>query len=123
MPTDRFACLVAAVALALAVLTAGPHHIAAPWDKVLHFLVYGAIAALLGLGTEARAPLAVTLAVIGFGAVDELRQLFAPGRSAELADFLADAAAAVLVGAFFLRWGRRICGQSSAAATTASGTR
>jgi VanZ family protein len=108
MPTDRFACLVAAAALALAVLTAGPHHIDAPWDKVLHFVVYAAIAALLWLGTEARAPLAVTAVVIAFGAMDEIRQLFVAGRSADLADFFADAAAAASVAVFFLGLGKRI---------------
>lgn len=102
MPTDRFACLAAAVALALAVLGAGPHHVPSPWDSGLHFVAYAAIAALLWLGTEGRAPLAVTGAVIALGGLDELRQLFVPGRSAELADFFADTAAAVSVAVLFL---------------------
>lgn len=113
MPTDRFACLVAAVALALAVLTAGPHHVPGPWDMGVHFLVYAAIATLLWLGTEARAPLAVTAAVIAFGALDELRQLVVPGRAPDLADFFADVAAAASVAVLFLVLGKRMGAQSS----------
>jgi VanZ family protein len=36
-----------------------------------------------------------------------------PGRSAELADFIADALAAASVAAAFLAWGKRACVESS----------
>jgi VanZ family protein len=114
MPTERFACLAAGVGLALAVLSLGAHApIVAPWDKGVHFAAYAAITALLWLGTEGRAPLAVPLAVALLGGVDELRQMFVPGRSAELADFIADALAAASVAAAFLAWGKRACVESS----------
>ncbi len=107
MPTDRFACLVAAAALALAALTAGPHHVPPPWDRALHVMVYAAIAALLWVGTEGRAPLGVTAAVIALGAVDEMRQLIVPGRGADLVDFFADVGAAAGVAVLFLAWAAR----------------
>jgi VanZ family protein len=105
MPIERFACLAAGVALALAVLTAGPHHIPAPWDKAVHFAAYGTITALLWLGTEGLAPLAVPAAVMALGAADELHQMFMPGRTADVADFITDALAAAAIAAALFAWG------------------
>jgi VanZ family protein len=113
MPIERFVCLVSGVALALAVLAAGPHHIPAPWDKAAHFAAYGLITALLWLGTEGRAPLAVPAAVIVLGGVDEVRQLFIPGRTGDVADFLTDVLAAASFAALLFFRGKRTCVESS----------
>ena len=73
------------------------HPVPAGWDKVAHFTVFGVITALLSHGTANRAPLAVLAAVVAFAGLDELHQIFMPGRAAELLDFVADAAAASAV--------------------------
>lgn len=81
-------------------------------DKVLHFVAYGTLAALLraALATPRRAPwrallLAVVLASL-YGASDEWHQWFVPGRSCDVRDWVADtlgAAAGAAVAEVFLR--------------------
>jgi VanZ family protein len=62
-------------------------------DKVVHFLVFGLIAIML---VRIQKPCTWTWVLIsffivtGFGAMDEFRQSFTPGRSVEFADWLAD---------------------------------
>ena len=97
MRTDRFACLAAAAAIMLGLLVLRSHAVPMGWDKVAHFCTFTLITALLWHGTAGRAPLAVLGAVVAFGALDEVHQLFMPGRSAEVLDFVADAAAAAAV--------------------------
>ena len=67
-----------------------------PIDKVGHFLIFGLLATfvmripkmyLLGW----RGALASTLIVIAYGAVDEWRQSYIPGRTTEIYDLVADA--------------------------------
>ena len=74
------------------------------FDKVVHFLVFGLLATLIvrapGLG---RAWLAV-LAVSVFGAGDEIRQGFTPGRSMAVADWVADALGALTAVACYAGW-------------------
>jgi VanZ family protein len=94
----RVLCLVAAAAIVLELFTmtlrpAAAGLIAAPWDKVAHFAVYAAIAALLWIAAGARVPLLVIAVTIGVGALDELHQAGVPGRSADAMDFLADTCA------------------------------
>ena len=104
MRTDRFACLAAASAIMLALLFLRADPNLGEWDKLAHFFAFGLITALLWHGTEGDAPLAVLGAVVAFGALDEVHQIFVPGRTAELADFIADAAAATTVcGALLIR--------------------
>jgi len=80
------------------------HPVPAGWDKAAHFVTFAFITALLWRGTAGRAPLAVLAAVVGFAALDEVHQMFMPGRAAELNDFLTDAcAAAAVCGVLFLR--------------------
>jgi VanZ family protein len=73
-------------------------------DKLLHFVEYGALGALLAWGLH-RAGMAVSsggvwAAVLGsaYGLTDEVHQAFVPNRSADPRDWLADTAGA-LVGA------------------------
>jgi VanZ family protein len=104
MRTDRFACLVAAAAVMLGLLLLRVDPPLGAWDKPAHFLAFALITALLMHGTAGEAPLAVLAAVVAFGGLDEVHQLFVPGRTADLTDFIADAAAAaVVVGLHFLR--------------------
>jgi VanZ family protein len=65
-------------------------------DKVLHALVFGLLAVLLYVLAGPRTTLAVFAAVVGIGVLDELHQAFVPGREADLADLLADAAGAAI---------------------------
>jgi VanZ family protein len=94
----RIVCLLAAAAIVLELFTmslrpAAAGLIAAPWDKLAHFAVYAAIAALLWIATGARMPLLVIAATIAVGALDELNQIGVPGRTADALDFLADTCA------------------------------
>jgi VanZ family protein len=74
-----------------------------PFDKVVHFTMYGVFGALLAreasfvMGTWRAALIGVLLAS-AFGAADEWHQRFIPNRSTELADWQADSLGA-LVGA------------------------
>ena len=97
MPIERFACLVAAGGIMLALLFVTSHPVPVGWDKFAHFAAFALITALLLYGTEGRAPLAVLAGVLAFAALDEVHQIFMPGRAAELLDFVADAAAAAVV--------------------------
>ena len=69
-------------------------------DKAVHFGVYAVLAGLVLVASSrqrvALKSLTLTvLAVVAFGAVDEWHQRFIPGRSTELADWLADSLGAV----------------------------
>ena len=94
----RVLCLAAAAGIVLELFTmtlrpAAAGLIAAPWDKVAHFAVYAALAALLWIASGARMSLLVIAATIAVGALDELHQAGVPGRSADAMDFLADTCA------------------------------
>jgi VanZ family protein len=64
-------------------------------DKVMHFGAYGVLGALLGASwiRAGRRPWWGLLmgAALLFGALDEYRQSWTPGRDAEVADWFADA--------------------------------
>jgi hypothetical protein len=70
-------------------------------DKVLHFSAFAGLAFLLALAVRQWRPLGLlqylllAAALLIYGAIDEATQLLVPGRSCELADWLADAAGAV----------------------------
>lgn len=65
-----------------------------PLDKLAHLVLFGVLAALLHLA-GLRAPLAIAGAAI-YGATDEVHQMFVPGRSPDLFDWIADLLGAVL---------------------------
>lgn len=82
-------------------------------DKLIHAVVYGALGVML-LGTQPLRAGRYTWQQIGasvliaslYGASDELHQSFIPGRSPEVADWIADtlgALAAVLAVAWVLK--------------------
>ncbi|MCX6168309.1 MAG: VanZ family protein [Ignavibacteriales bacterium] len=68
-------------------------------DKIEHFVAYGALAFLLTLALSfqkksklisSKAFLFTFIFILSYGAVDELHQLFVPGRDCDLLDWLAD---------------------------------
>ncbi len=76
------------------------------FDKVVHFSVYGLLGTLVvrALGRP-RAIWAVVL-VSGFGVSDEVHQSFTPGRSMEIADWVADTLGAAVAVTAYARWTR-----------------
>lgn len=68
-----------------------------PWDKLAHVVTFGVLAALWCGVFRAQRPWRTLTIVILIGACDEIHQLWLPGRSADIADFLADIAGAGLV--------------------------
>ena len=104
---QRTLCLAGAGAITFALFFGGSQSAAAglidaPWDKLAHFAVYAAITVLLWLAAGGRAPLAVIAVVIAIGALDELHQAGVPGRTADVIDFLVDAAGAAVAGTVML---------------------
>lgn len=71
-----------------------------PVDKLVHAGLFGILAALLYLAGLGSGP-AVLLAA-SYGVADEVHQMFVPGRSPDLLDWLADVAGAV-AGAWLVR--------------------
>jgi VanZ family protein len=75
-------------------------------DKVVHCLVYGALATLvLRVPWVARHPWRVFLTIAAaslFGASDECHQSFTPGRQADVFDWLADTLGACLAVALYV---------------------
>lgn len=78
-----------------------------PVDKAAHFFMYGVLGALAGLGWRraggrlGRAWPFVVILLLGAG--DELRQRAVAGRSSEFADWVADAAGALVGYAWMVR--------------------
>src|SRR5438445_10835718 len=113
MPTDRFVCLAAGGGIMLALLFVTSHPVPQGWDKLAHFVCFALITALLWRGTAGRAPLAVLASVLAFSLLDELHQLVALERRAELLDLLADASAAFAVTGVLLIRRKFLCAESS----------
>ena len=72
-------------------------------DKVVHFSLYGVLGILATRAVLVQPPvrltsllLRVTLAISAFAALDELHQLFIPGRDCDIHDWLADTLGAAL---------------------------
>ena len=72
------------------------------WDKLLHTALYGGLAFLIGRALSGEGSSLAVASVLAFlatslyGASDEWHQLFTPGRSSDVYDWLAD----TLGGAF-----------------------
>jgi len=79
------------------------------YDKIAHLLVFGLLATTIlripdvfKLGW--RGVYSVILVVAVCGLLDECRQLFTPGRSVELNDWLADSCGAILASILYFKW-------------------
>ncbi|MEN3112386.1 VanZ family protein [Uliginosibacterium paludis] len=99
--TVRKLSAAAASVLVLALFVLGSKPVAeglfsAPWDKLAHLLYFALFAGLLhvGLGRTRRSAL---VGAVLLGMADEINQIWLPGRSASVGDFLADALGAALV--------------------------
>ena len=86
----------------------GESEIATPgivnFDKVGHALVFGLLATLVARTQPRRRFWVGALAASGYGLLDEFRQSFTPGRSVEVADWLADTFGAALAVALYTWW-------------------
>jgi VanZ family protein len=77
------------------------------FDKVVHFSVYGLLGTLVcRQGRDWRGAAVAIVVVSAYGATDEWHQSFVPGRSTELADWIADTAGAVVAAVMYTRWRR-----------------
>jgi len=65
-----------------------------PWDKLAHFGAFATLAALAWLTMGRRHPLAALCFTLLVGALDEVHQIWLPGRVADIWDFAADACGA-----------------------------
>ena len=68
-------------------------------DKVVHALLFGVLAWLVGRAWSSLGPSRVALSFAGiaaFAALDEWHQAFIPGRSASVADWIADVGGAAV---------------------------
>lgn len=79
------------------------------FDKVVHFLVYGLLGTLFARVRVLRAwpGLGIAWAALlasAYGVVDEFHQSFTPGRSVEVADWVADTLGATLAVFLYARW-------------------
>ena len=95
--------------LAAAILAASARsEVAAPGflgaDKIAHFLVYGLLATLVARTQRRSRGWWGAVAASLFGLVDETWQGYTPGRVVEVADWMADAAGAVLAVTLYLYW-------------------
>ncbi|EJL83836.1 putative integral membrane protein [Polaromonas sp. CF318] len=87
----------------------------APWDKLAHLLTFAVVGMAAGLAGGMRGwrmALSCLAGALLVGGMDELHQMFLPGRSASWADLAADAAGGLL-GAAVLAvlhrlWGDRL---------------
>jgi VanZ family protein len=95
----------AAVIFLLSAQSRLPVDLAHQSDKLVHFLAYALLGALLARGQSAAAVPAVVAMVLGvvYGASDEWHQSFVPGRSVSAVDWLADSAGAI-AGVYFYHW-------------------
>lgn len=103
----RWAWACAMVAMIL--IASGRSQVASPgivdFDKAAHFSVFGLLATLVARADRRerrrwRAILVVSL----FGASDELHQSFTPGRSVEVADWVADTLGAITAVTVYQCW-------------------
>jgi VanZ family protein len=94
----------------------GSQHLATPdfgfqflKDKIAHFLIFGLVATSI-LRTpkfkdlSLRSLLITALITSSYGAFDEIRQSFTPGRSVEFSDWLADTCGAFAAVTAYAEW-------------------
>ena len=100
-----FIFLAAALYVCLGFVDMQPR-IPVPWDKLAHVMFAGSIVALMVWSVRIPVGVAV-LCTVALGAIDEISQMFMPGRSPDMRDLLADTTGAFLclaVMALHERW-------------------
>ena len=101
----------AAVVLGVGTLQISTVSVPGDWDKMAHFLMYGAggaIAAWTGRVRGTREGILALLLVLLTGVADELHQSTLPARQADIVDWIADAGGA---GVFYLITRRLLSGK------------
>jgi VanZ family protein len=91
------------------------------FDKVAHFGAYAVLGACLAFAVH-RSTLPLALAVflgVAYGASDEIHQMFVPGRSPDVFDWVADAAGVAAAVFLYSRWRVRRGAPAGAAMTRA----
>ena len=92
-------------------------------DKYEHFIAYCVLAMLLSLALyfqkrsiliSSKAFLFALLFILAYGAIDELHQLFVPGRYCDFYDWLADSSGGIIGIGFVFLFVRRISNNSTA---------
>lgn len=75
-------------------------------DKAAHFAAYAVMGLLLAFATDrSRWPLWIAVALgAAYGAADEVHQMFVPGRSPSVLDWVADAAGTLAAVLLYARW-------------------
>jgi VanZ family protein len=115
MPTEpglaRLASLVLAVAFLVVLLAGSPLALPDPLDKAAHFAGFSLLTLLLWHATGM--PLFSIGAALLFGALDEWRQAYVPGRESDARDFLADLAGVLVTGGLLVFQARPSCAESS----------
>jgi VanZ family protein len=107
----RLASLVLAVGLLILLLAGSPLTLPDPLDKGAHFAVFSLLTLLLWRSTGLLAFAAA--AALAFGALDEWRQTYLPGRESDARDFLADLCGVLAAGTLILIQGKTACAESS----------
>ena len=117
MPTElafqRFAALMVAVSIIVAILIGPQLPIPEGWDKAAHFLVFSLLTFFLWQATGGQLAVLVLAGVILLGALDEWRQLYLPNRTSDAKDFLADLCAVLTTGALLFTQRKSVCAESS----------
>ena len=71
-----------------------------PYDKIAHILAFSFLSLSLWFGVKERWPLFIIILASTIGALDEIHQLYLPGRVAAFSDFVADFVGSWLTVAF-----------------------
>ena len=77
--------------------------IPSPWDKLAHALTFGTITLSLWLAVRQRWLLACVGIALAIAVYDEWRQLYLPGREADLLDLLANTVGIALAALLAMR--------------------
>lgn len=105
-PRTRLTCCLLAAALVATLFVSAPSTggiILPPWDKLAHFVFYGALAVLLTVALGSRRWVIAIVIVCLIGIADEGYQSLLPGRHADWGDLAADVVAAA-AGVLGTRW-------------------
>jgi VanZ family protein len=80
----------------------------APWDKLVHFGYFAALAGCAMIATDLRHPGLALIAVVVVGLADELAQTQLPGRHADFPDLAVDVVGAAFAVVLLLAARRRL---------------
>lgn len=79
-----------------------------PWDKVIHIITFCVMFILFSIALPKTTLALLLIWVVTIGMLDEIHQIYLPGRSAGLDDLLADIVGS-LIAYFTIKWLRKKC--------------